>query len=270
MFCCLKRESQIFFPGEISVISNRKNLFPQTTKNCQSTKFSWSRTVDFSRLCILFFTLNQRNVLNRTEDIFFSVLSVTLHKAVRKNFTMDSGRRSPLKKKNFSLQKNQISLNAISASPKFSRKILSMKREYFTVWISELGGIEQNRKHHLTVNISPWTHAGARAKSTNPFLAGNQINVIFVERAFYRLNQRNALNRSDDLIFLSIFRDATQDGKNLTMDSHRRIQKNKQNFSLQKNQINVIGESCLWRESIFPFESVTWAELNRTENIIWQ
>ena len=38
-----------------------------------------------------------------------------------------------IKKKNFSLQKNQISLNAISASPKFSRKILSMKREYFTV-----------------------------------------------------------------------------------------------------------------------------------------
>ena len=133
MFCCLKRELQIFFPGEISLISNLKNLFPQTTKNCQSTKFSWSRTVDFSRLCILFFTLNQRNVLNRTEDIFFSVLSVTLHKTVRKNFTMDSGRRSPLKKKNFSLQKNQISLNAISASPKFSRKILSMKREYFTV-----------------------------------------------------------------------------------------------------------------------------------------
>ena len=130
MFCCLKRELQNLFPGEISVISNRKNLFPQTTKNRQSTKFSWSRTVDFSRLCILFFTLNQRNVLNRTEDIFFSVLSVTLHKTVRKNFTMDSGRRSPLKK-NFSLQKNQI--NAISASPKLSRKILSMKREYFTV-----------------------------------------------------------------------------------------------------------------------------------------
>ena len=106
MFCCLKRESQIFFPGEISVISNRKNLFPQTTKNCQSTKFSWSRTVDFSRLCILFFTLNQRNVLNRTEDIFFSVLSVTLHKAVRKNFTMDSGRRSPLKKKLFLAEKS--------------------------------------------------------------------------------------------------------------------------------------------------------------------
>ena len=139
-----------------------------------------------------------------------------------------------IKKKNFSLQKNQISLNAISASPKFSRKILSMKREYFTVWISELGGIEQNRKHHLTVNISPWTHAGARAKSTNPFLAGNQINVIFVERAFYRLNQRNALNRSDDLIFLSIFRDATQDGKNLTMDSHRRIQKTNKTFPCRK------------------------------------
>ena len=71
MFCCLKRESQNLFPGEISVISNHKNLFPQTTKNRQSAKFSWSRTVDFSRLCILFFTLNQQNVLNRTEDIFF-------------------------------------------------------------------------------------------------------------------------------------------------------------------------------------------------------
>ena len=71
MFCCLKRESQNLFPTEISVISNRKNLFPQTTKNRQSAKFSWSRTVDFSRLWILFFSLNQRNVLNRTEDIFF-------------------------------------------------------------------------------------------------------------------------------------------------------------------------------------------------------
>ena len=86
----------------------------------------------------------------------------------------------------------------------------------------------------LTVNISPWTHAGARAKSTKPFLAGNQINVIFVERAFYRLNQRNALNRSDDLIFLSIFRDATQDGKNLTLDSHRRIQKTNKTFPCRK------------------------------------
>ena len=105
MFCCLKRESQNLFPGEISVISNRKNLFPQTAKNWQSAKFSWSRTVYFSRVCILFFTLSQRNVLNRTEDIFFSVLSVTLHKTAHKNFTMDSGRRSPLKK-NFLAEKS--------------------------------------------------------------------------------------------------------------------------------------------------------------------
>ena len=133
MFCCLKRESQIFFPGEISVISNRKNLFPQTTKNCQSTKFSWSRTVDFSRLCILFFTLNQRNVLNRTEDIFFFSTFRDATQDSAQEFHNGFRPALTIKKKNFSLQKNQISLNAISASPKFSRKILSMKREYFTV-----------------------------------------------------------------------------------------------------------------------------------------
>ena len=130
MFCCLKRESQNFFPRRNFSHLEPQKFIPANHKKSAIAKFSWSRTVDFSRLCILFFTLNQRNVLNRTEDIFFSVLSVTLHKTVRKNFTMDSGQRSPLKK-NFSLQKNQI--NAISASPKFSRKILSMKREYFTV-----------------------------------------------------------------------------------------------------------------------------------------
>ena len=134
MFCLLpeKRVAKFFSQEKFQSSRTAKNLFPQTTKNRQSAKFSWSRTVDFSRLCILFFTLNQRNVLNRTEDIFFF--------STFRDATQDSaqefhnGFRPALtikKKKNFSLQKNQI--NAISASPKFSRKILSMKREYFTI-----------------------------------------------------------------------------------------------------------------------------------------
>ena len=103
--------------------------------------------------------------------------------------------------------KKQTKLFLAEKSNKCDRRILSMKREHFTVWISDLGRIEQNRKHHLTVNISQWTHAGASEKyKTFPCRKSRQINVIFVERAFYRLNERIGPNRTEDsdTIFFSL------------------------------------------------------------------
>ena len=72
-------------------------------------------------------------------------------------------------------------------------------------------------------------------------------NFLFEERAFYRLNQRIILSRSEDVIFFSSNGDTTIDDKHLKINSQWRLRKvteKKKTFSLQKYLNISISDKC--------------------------